>query len=1019
MRGRKILPILLVIVLITGTIYFVLPPVQAYTTNIGISYVGASDELPQRQEQSPENIILTAYTEGTDYVERTFNVSVYYYTTTTPGTYIGQVKCVLKSSAGVPRNQTERAVSWDISAVAEGTYKFYAAITNPPGWTDDNNADNTRTSLQNTTPRQRVLGIIAAGGHNVGVGNVQGSFPNIIRAGTVYGISISAFNNGYVVESPVTVTTYYNRSIAPTTFVSINVTTLPSLAAKTGTQAWSVTWNTAGLPEDEYSLSSNATVVSGETITYEQFDYAEQQVTVIQHDIAVLDVNAYPTGQTPGGLVTINMTVENQGAVTETFTVRMKANTTEIASSPKTVTNLASGANTSVFFSWNPAGTGFYILNGSADFVAGELHERADNVYRNDDIRRRVNVPAIHNVATTFVSTNATYAKPGDQVSIFGVVQNRGDYDESFAVTPYYDGTQAAAPQVAAISKRADTGKDYGQKNLQFVWDTTGVALGTYYIKVAAAVVSGETYTSDNNLTDGRVVFTKVYITPASATVDVSGKYNQRPTANTITSTGGVLKVANPANAYDNNNATYASFLVNASSSHYITFHTFTTPGLTTNVAQVDVKIRYSALAVPVDVYRITQGVTPSGTYDAIVNWNSIGIGAATTFSYDSRAEPNDGVWSWTDIQNIDVRFESDDQTAEVQTVRANEVWANVYTTTGTKYYCRPTANVQSGITVTNPANAYNLDNSTYASFTTNADGYFSLKTFNITAGVGTISRVDLRVTRYVTSTSDRFRVTDSVNPSTTQRGLVELSATTSEQNIPLNTYVFSYRPEPNDGNWSWTDVSNIQVRFTPYLSGTAENREVRIYEIWATVYDKPFKATYNVGGVAGMAAYSARITWNPAVLDCMSGAKAGFFVGYTTSFSININHEAGYADVNEIILGAGSTSGSGALATLVFRAIKEGYSFVTPTLSQLINTEGKNMEHYEENSKFKTPNALTGDFDNDGDVDGVDFGTFAPSYGSIAGQPRYKQECDLDLDGDIDGVDFGIFAPNYGRTYP
>jgi hypothetical protein len=58
----------------------------------------------------------------------------------------------------------------------------------------------------------------------------------------------------------------------------------------------------------------------------------------------------------------------------------------------------------------------------------------------------------------------------------------------------------------------------------------------------------------------------------------------------------------------------------------------------------------------------------------------------------------------------------------------------------------------------------------------------------------------------------------------------------------------------------------------------------------------------------------------------------------------------------------------------------------------------------------------LTGDIDGDGDVDGVDFGIFAPCYGSLLGQPNYKRECDLDFDGDDDGVDFGMFAPNYGK---
>ena len=1020
MRGRTILPILLVIVLLAGTIYSIIPPVQAYTTNIGISYVGASHELPLRQEQGPETVIVNAFSEGTDYVERTFTVSVYYYTTSTPGTLIGTAGFTLKSSADVPRNETAKAVSWTISAIPENTYKFYAAITAGLPGGDENAADNTRTSLQNTTPRQRMLGIIA--GHNVGVGSVTGSFPNIIKSGTIYGISISAFNNGYFAES-FTVTTYYNRSAAPTTFVPINVTTITSLPAKTGTLQWQVSWNTAGRLEDEYSISANASVVSSETIIYEQNDWAEQQVTIIQHDIAVLDVIAYPTGQTPGGLVKINMTVENQGAVTETFTVRMKANATEIPASPQTVTSLASGANKTVTFNWNPAGTGFYILNGSADFVAGEAHERADNVYRDPDVRRRVNVPAIHNVATTFVSTNRLYAKPGDLVTIFAVVENRGDADESFSVTPYYDSTPAAASQIATISKRTDTGKDYGSKSLSFVWDTTGVPLGTYNIKVSAAVVPGETYTTDNDYTDGRVVFTKVYMDPLSKTVAVSGMYNVKPTANTIT--GALTGLTFPERAYDNDNATYASLIVSSAPATYVTFHTFTTPGLTTNVAQVDVKIRFSAATVPVDLYRITQGVGPSTANATIVDWNSVGIAAATTFSYDNRAEPNNGVWTWTDVGNMVVRFESDNQITEDQTVRPTEVWANVYTTTGAKFYCKPTANVQSGVSVTNPTNAYDATtvgtgNSTFAQFTTSADGYFSLKSFNTTAGTGTISRVDLRVRYYIsTSTSDRFQISDLVSPSTSPRTLLGPIGTTSEVGFPLQTYVYSYRPEPNNLNWSWTDVSNIRVRFTPYLSGSAENRLIQIYEIWATVYDKPFSATYNVGGVSGMSAWSARITWDPTVIDLVDVKKAGFFVGYTTSFSVNYNHTGGYADLSETILGVGSTSGSGALANLAFKALKEGYSFATPTISQLVNTQGQNMEHYEENSKFKTPNALTGDFDNDGDVDGVDFGTFAPSYGTIAGQPNYKQECDLDLDGDIDGVDFGLFAPNYGSTYP
>jgi hypothetical protein len=71
------------------------------------------------------------------------------------------------------------------------------------------------------------------------------------------------------------------------------------------------------------------------------------------------------------------------------------------------------------------------------------------------------------------------------------------------------------------------------------------------------------------------------------------------------------------------------------------------------------------------------------------------------------------------------------------------------------------------------------------------------------------------------------------------------------------------------------------------------------------------------------------------------------------------------------------------------------------------------------ENWKFTTigEEELTCDLDGDGDVDGVDFGIFAPCYGSFFGQPAYKVVADLDHDGDVDGVDFGIFAPCYGKN--
>ena len=54
----------------------------------------------------------------------------------------------------------------------------------------------------------------------------------------------------------------------------------------------------------------------------------------------------------------------------------------------------------------------------------------------------------------------------------------------------------------------------------------------------------------------------------------------------------------------------------------------------------------------------------------------------------------------------------------------------------------------------------------------------------------------------------------------------------------------------------------------------------------------------------------------------------------------------------------------------------------------------------------------IPGDFDGDGDVDGVDFGLWQVGYGMTSGATR--ADGDADGDGDVDGVDFGIWQTNY-----
>ncbi len=56
-------------------------------------------------------------------------------------------------------------------------------------------------------------------------------------------------------------------------------------------------------------------------------------------------------------------------------------------------------------------------------------------------------------------------------------------------------------------------------------------------------------------------------------------------------------------------------------------------------------------------------------------------------------------------------------------------------------------------------------------------------------------------------------------------------------------------------------------------------------------------------------------------------------------------------------------------------------------------------------------------DFNNDGIVDGADFGDFGAAFGSMTGDANYSEQADSNDDGVVDGADFGDFGAEFGRT--
>lgn len=120
----------------------------------------------------------------------------------------------------------------------------------------------------------------------------------------------------------------------------------------------------------------------------------------------------------------------------------------------------------------------------------------------------------IHDVAITYVDVSPRQTTPGHIVGIEVEVQNQGTAGETFNVTAYYGDQIIGTARVWYLPRGT-------YQWLVFDWDTTGVAEGTYTIRLEADVVPGETDAVDNTYVDGAVtiVVPKITIDPSSGPV--------------------------------------------------------------------------------------------------------------------------------------------------------------------------------------------------------------------------------------------------------------------------------------------------------------------------------------------------------------------------------------------------------------------------------------------------------------------------------------------------------------------
>lgn len=180
----------------------------------------------------------------------------------------------------------------------------------------------------------------------------------------------------------------------------------------------------------------------------------------------------------------------------------------------------------------------------------------------------------------------------------------------------------------------------------------------------------------------------------------------------------------------------------------------------------------------------------------------------------------------------------------------------------------KPSTHTVSGITVTNPTNAYDWNFNTYATFTRNADGYFELSGFSsptIPAGFS-IFRVDCHIKfeadlSWETVDRDLYRVYYLVG-ATTGTNLVPWT----HFDTPLANHTYFDLDEPVDDSWSAADVGNVKLRFETDVQGAAEDLNVNVYEAWLEVQmggsyaRSPWTSPYPYGEGRG---WLGNYTWN------------------------------------------------------------------------------------------------------------------------------------------------------------
>ena len=222
------------------------------------------------------------------------------------------------------------------------------------------------------------------------------------------------------------------------------------------------------------------------------------------HDVAVTAIAA-PSTAILGTTATINVTVQNQGTLNETFDVVLTESPPGVTDTKKIT--LAAGASTIVTFSWGAAAPGDHTLTVTAGPVPDET-DTADNSSSTVIVVEQ----AVTDIAITAVNAPSPVVQ-GEIVDVSVTVKNVGNQN----VADNLNVTLSDGTDISTIGTKPVTGGLTAATftTLTFTWDTSGASISDH------TLTASHDFADDNAGNDSLSTVVTVEEEQATATIHV------------------------------------------------------------------------------------------------------------------------------------------------------------------------------------------------------------------------------------------------------------------------------------------------------------------------------------------------------------------------------------------------------------------------------------------------------------------------------------------------------------------